>query len=100
MQRSINPKSIPTACSDFAINTAFSRNTRQICLVFRLNAVFMAKSEQAVGIDFGLMDLCILSTGERIPNLRVARHAEREVARKRRAFAPSSQASRGVLAKE
>lgn len=60
------------------------------CLADKLPA-----SNLAVGIDVGLTDLAILTTGEHVPNPRVAKRHEREMRRRQRALARCKKGSGG-----
>jgi len=64
-----------------------------VSLQYRLRPVPLPSTGREVGIDMGLNSLCVLSTGESIPNLRVARRAGPELRRKQRALSRCKRAS-------
>lgn len=58
-----------------------------VCLALRVEATDKRIVQSAVGIDVGIKTLAATSDGLLIPNLRVARRAEREMRRRQRALA-------------
>ena len=76
------PQGRPLSCT-------FTRDHKgwYVCLQFRLSTNPVAPTGKHVGIDMGLIHLATLSTGEQIPNPRVAKRAEREMRRRQRALA-------------
>ena len=57
-----------------------------VCLQYRVPCVALPSTGQQVGVDVGLKELAVLSTGEAIPNPRPAKRAEREMRRRQRAL--------------
>lgn len=58
-----------------------------VCLQYRVPVQAIPATGRQVGIDMGLKELAVLSTGEAIPNPRMAKRAERELRRRQRALA-------------
>lgn len=56
-----------------------------VCLQYRVPVRSLRVTDKQVGIDVGLTHLATLSTGEHIPNPRVAKRAMREMRRRQRA---------------
>jgi putative transposase len=65
-----------------------------VCLQYRLSVKALSSNAREIGIDMGLRELCVLSTGEAIPNARVARKAEKELRRRQRSLARCKQGSK------
>lgn len=75
------PEGKPLGCT-------FTRDTKgwYVCLQYRVPLQAIPVTGQQVGIDMGLSTLAMLSTGEAIPNPRIAKRAERELKRRQRAL--------------
>jgi putative transposase len=76
------PDARPLCCT-------FTRDHKgwSVCLQYRVPVAALPKTGKQTGIDFGLTHLATLSTGEQIPNPRVAKRAESELRRHQRALA-------------
>ena len=76
------PDSKPLSCT-------ISRDHKgwYVSIQYRLPVQALPSTGREVGIDMGLKELCVLSTGEAIPNPRSARNAEKEMRRRQRALA-------------
>ena len=83
------PNSTPLNCS-------FTRDPKgwHICLQYRVPVQTLPATGRSVGIDVGLTHLVTLSTGEHIPNPRVAKRAEQEMRRRQRALARCKKGSK------
>lgn len=58
-----------------------------VCLQYRVACIIPHPTGKKIGVDMGLKELCVISTGESIPNPRVAKRAEQEMRRRQRALA-------------
>lgn len=65
-----------------------------ICLQYRVQQRILASTGGHIGIDVGLKELCVLSTGEAIPNPQIAKRADRELRRRHRALARCKKGSK------
>lgn len=65
-----------------------------VCFQYRVPISVLPATGKQVGIDMGLNTLAILSTGEAIPNPRVAKRAERELRRRQRALSRCKRGSK------
>lgn len=76
------PEGKPLGCT-------FSRDTKgwAVCLQYRVPVASMPATGCEVGIDMGLKELCVFSTGEAVPNLRIANRHQKEIRRRQRALA-------------
>lgn len=70
------------------LGCAFTRDSKgwSITFQYRLSIAALPPNDSPVGLDMGLTTLAMLSTGEAIPNPRVAKRAERELRRRQRAL--------------
>jgi putative transposase len=68
------PESKPLCCS-------FTRDAKgwYVCIQYRVLAVELPSTGRQIGIDVGLKELCVFSSGESVPNPRVAKQAERKL---------------------
>lgn len=82
------PEGKPLCCT-------FTRDHKgwYVCLQYRVACKQLPKTGKHVGVDVGLTSLATLSTGEAIPNPRVAKRAERELRRRQRALARCNRGS-------
>ena len=71
------------------LSAKFIRDVKswQVCFVIRVPCAEKRESVRRVGIDLGLTYLATLSTGENIPNPRIAQKAQKELRRRQRALA-------------
>lgn len=76
------PDSKPLSCT-------ISRDHKgwHVSIQYMVPVQMLPSTGREVGIDMGLKELCVLSTGESIPNPRSARVAEKEMSRRQRALA-------------
>lgn len=65
-----------------------------VCLQYCVSRQTLPKAYKQIGLDVGLTHLATLSTGETIPNVRVARRAEREMRRRQRALSRCKKGSK------
>lgn len=65
-----------------------------VCLQYRIPVNALPATGKQIGVDMGLKELAVLSTGEAIPNPRPARCAERELRRRQRALARCKRGSK------
>jgi putative transposase len=65
-----------------------------VCLQIRVSVASFPPTGKRVGLDMGLTHLATLSTGERIPNPRAAKRAERELRRRQRRLARCKKGSK------
>jgi putative transposase len=79
----------PLACT-------FTRDAKgwYICLQYRVPVIQLPKTGQIVGLDVGVTNLCALSTGENIPNPRIAKRTERELRAAQRALSRCKRGSK------
>jgi putative transposase len=79
------------------LSCTFTRDVKgwYISIQVRIARQLLPSTGRSVGINVGLKELCVLSTGESIPNPQTARRAEREVRVKRRALARCKWGSKG-----
>ena len=68
-----------------------------VCFHMRVEKQALPSTGNAVGIDMGLKELLVLSTGEAIPNVRKAKNAEREQRIRQRALARCKRGSKRRL---
>jgi len=75
------PECKPLGCT-------FTRDHKgwNVCLQYRVPAVALAATGQQVGVDVGLKELCVLSSGQAIHNPRHTRRSARELRRRQRAL--------------
>lgn len=71
------------------LSCTFTRDHKgwAVCLQYRIPVAALPVTGKSIGVDFGLTHLATLSTGEAIPNPRVAKRAEREMRKRQRALA-------------
>lgn len=71
------------------LGCTFSRDAKGWCvsLQYRVPVKPLDPTGQEIGIDLGLKELCVFSTGEAIPNPRIANRHQREIRRRQRALA-------------
>jgi putative transposase len=83
------PEGKPLCCT-------FTRDHKgwYVCLQYRMGVQALPATAKQIGIDVGLTHLATLSTGEHIPNPRVAKRAEREMRRRQRAVARCKKGSK------
>lgn len=65
-----------------------------VCLLYCVRCEAKPATGRSVGVDMGIKELAVLSTGEAIPNPRVAKKAEKELRRRQRALARCKHGSR------
>lgn len=75
------PEGKPLCC-------VFTRDAKgwYVCLQYRVAVSALPNTGHEVGIDMGLKELCVLSTGEKIPNPQKGRNSEKKQRRLNRAF--------------
>jgi putative transposase len=66
-----------------------------VCFQVRIDALPLAITGKAAGIDMGLSSLVVLSSGEAIPNVRASRRHERDLRRRQRALSRCRKGSNG-----
>jgi putative transposase len=83
------PTGKPLAC-------VFTRDAKGwcVCLQYRTGMTLSPTTGQDVGIDFGLKELCVLSDGKVIANLRHVRRNERMLRRRQRALSRCKRGSK------
>ena len=83
------PSGKPLSCT-------FTRDTKGwfVCLKMRVPIVSLPQSGRKIGIDMGLTHLAALSTGETVPNIRIARRHERDLRRRQRALSRCKRGSK------
>jgi len=83
------PEGKPRCCT-------FTRDHKgwYVCLQYRVPVKSLPITGKQVGIDMGLKELAVLSTGKAIPNPRVAKRSERKLRRKQRALARCKKGSK------
>lgn len=89
------PRGVPLCCV-FALDA----KGWHISLKCRVPTMMFVKTGREIGIDVGLKELCVLSTGEAIPNIRIAKRIERELRRKLRAVSRCKVASNGRVKRQ
>jgi putative transposase len=86
------PEGKPLCCT-------FTRDAKgwHICLQYRVPVAALPKTGREIGVDMGLKELCVLSTGEVIPNPQKARKAEKKQRRLNRALRRCERGKRNRL---